>query len=293
MPKSTGSRPSVPDLDEVADELYGLPPEEFTAARTRYEKQAKQAGDTELAARIHTLGKSTMTAWLANQLTREHRDELQPLIKLGAGLREATRTLAGDELRQLSRQQHELVYALVQQARQLAVAAARSVSEDTLRGLEDTLHAALADEQAADLLLAGRLTQALRREGFTPASQPSNPTRSAPSRGTGGTQKRRDDQRHRAERDVTDAEHAVVEADAARQEAQTQLTKAERTVSEAGDQVEELRRQLDAAVSTQSDAERDRRRQTTATQRAERAVSDAEQRLAAAQKRRERLKGDD
>jgi hypothetical protein len=136
---------SAPCLDEVADELYGLPPEEFTAARTRYEKQARQAGDRELAARLHSLAKPSVAAWLANQLVRERRDELLPLAQLGAGLREATEKLAGDELRQLSRQQHELLYALVQQARQLARASGRSVSEDTARRLEDTLQAAVAD----------------------------------------------------------------------------------------------------------------------------------------------------
>jgi chromosome segregation ATPase len=296
MPTHSGARPSAPDFDEVADELYGLPPEEFTATRIRYEKQAKQAGDADLAGRLRALGKPTVTAWLANQLTREHRDELQPLFELGAGLREATRTLAGDQLRQLSRQQHELVYALVQQARQLARAAGRAASEDTVRGLEDTLHAALADEQAADLLLAGRLTQTLHRDGFTQASEASSP---APARlpraseASGTASKRHDEQRQRAESDVADAERAVAKADAAREEAQAQLMQAEATVAEASDQVEELRRQLDAALSTQSDAERDRRSQTTAAQRAERALSDAQQRLADAQNRRDRLKSDD
>ena len=98
-------------IEEIADELYGLPPEEFTAARTRYEKAAKAAGERDEAARIHSLAKPTVTAWLANQLAREHRDELEPLLELGAGLRDATRNLAGDQLRALSRQQHELVRA--------------------------------------------------------------------------------------------------------------------------------------------------------------------------------------
>ena len=40
----------------------------------------------------------------------------------------------------------------------MARAAGRSLSEDTVRGLEETLRAALADEEAASLLLAGRLT---------------------------------------------------------------------------------------------------------------------------------------
>ena len=68
---------------------------------------------------METLPKPSVTAWLANQLAREHREELQPLLELGAALREATRTLSGDQLRDLSCQQHELVYALVQQGRQV------------------------------------------------------------------------------------------------------------------------------------------------------------------------------
>lgn len=47
-------------------------------------------------------------------------DDLQPLHVLGTGLRIATERLAGDKLRQLSRQQHELVHAMVEQAQVLA-----------------------------------------------------------------------------------------------------------------------------------------------------------------------------
>jgi len=61
---------SAAGLNQVADELDRLAPEEFTAARTVQEKQARQAGDRELAARIHRLAKPTVAAWLANQLAR-------------------------------------------------------------------------------------------------------------------------------------------------------------------------------------------------------------------------------
>ena len=74
----------MPDIDEVADELYGLPPEEFTAARTRHEKEAKAAGDRAAAAEIHGLAKPTVTGWLANQLVRSHRSSLEPVLELGA-----------------------------------------------------------------------------------------------------------------------------------------------------------------------------------------------------------------
>src|SRR5262249_28758146 len=151
-----GGRTPV-SLDEIAWELYGLLPAEFTAARNARAKEAKQAGDRDLAAAITALGKPTMVGWLANQLIRQYPDEMHALLELGESLREATASLAGDQLRELSRQQRQVVYALVHQARGLASAAGHPASEDTARGLEETLHAALADPAAASQLAAGRL----------------------------------------------------------------------------------------------------------------------------------------
>ena len=44
-------------LREVAEELYGLVPDDFTAARTRAEKAARSAGDREAAVQISHLGR--------------------------------------------------------------------------------------------------------------------------------------------------------------------------------------------------------------------------------------------
>jgi hypothetical protein len=278
-------------LDDVAEELYGLAPEEFTAARNQHEKDARQAGDRELAASIHALPKPSITAWLANQLAREHREELQPLLELGAGLREATRTLSGDQLRDLSRQQHELVYALVQQGRQLARASGHSVSEDTARGLEDTLHAALADEAAAGQLLAGRLTEGLQRSGFGD----SVPDQAEPAaRKTSGptSTPRVDEQLRRAERDVAEAQRMLTDAVQTRDEAQAQVSQADRAAEKAQQQEKELRRQLEEASTAAADAERHRRDRATALSAAERTVSDAERRQTDAAQRRDRLAGD-
>src|SRR4051812_36930544 len=127
------------DLDSVSAELYGLSPEEFTAARTAREKEAKAAGDKELAAGIHALAKPNQVAWLANQLARQQQAELQALLDLGAGLRDAADTLTGDQLREFTRQKRQLVGALVQQGRSLASGVGRKVSLDTARALEETL----------------------------------------------------------------------------------------------------------------------------------------------------------
>ncbi len=294
----------MPDFDEIADELYGLPPEEFTAARTRYEKEAKAAGDRAGAAAIHSLAKPTVTAWLANQLVRAHRAELEPLLELGGALRDATQNLDGDQLRDLSRQQQKVMYALVQQARALARAAGRSVSEDAVRGLEDTLRAALGDELAARFVLLGRLTDALHSSDFgtgfgsefgaatadvipigrkagTPRSQSDKPR--AP----------RDEQQQLAEHALIEAGRALAAATAALEEAQSRATDADQAAFAAHERIAEVRQQLEEATKAASDADRHRRDVAGALEQAERVVRGAERRNAEAQERRDRIaKGD-
>jgi hypothetical protein len=293
----------MPDLEEIADELYGLPPEEFTAARTRYEKEAKAGGDRDGAARIHSLGKPTVTAWLANQLVRAHRDSIEPLLELGAALRDATENLDGDQLRELSRQQQKVMYAVVQQARALARAAGRSMSEDAARALEETLRAALADEQAGRLLLAGHLTDGLQSSdfgsGFGSGLESSDIADVSPiSRKTAGAfgsqgespeRPPRDEQRQRAEYALAEAGRALADATSALDDVQARATNAEQTAASAHERVEQLRQQLEEASDAASDADRDRRELTGEGERAERAVRGAERRQVEAQERRDRL----
>ena len=246
------------DFDDVADELYSLPPERFVATRTDREKEAKAAGDRQLAARIRRLGKPSHAAWLANQLVRSHRDEIGPLLELGNALRAATAALDGAQLRELDRQQHRLVYALVQQAKRLAAAAGRSVSDDVERALDDTLHAALADEGAAERLSTARLTESLDRgAGFPPAGAarplrlvPSEPppARESAVRVAAGRTQDRDAEDQRAARDEAAVRAAAREAE--RQRRAAELEQAER---------EETRAQAAARAATD---ERDRAQRT-------------------------------
>lgn len=281
------------DVESVSDELYGLPLEEFTSTRTDRERRAKAAGDKDLAAQIRQLAKPNQVAWLANQLAREHADEIRPLLELGAGLREATATLSGEQLRELSRQQRQLVHALVQQARRLASAAGRKVSEDTARGLEDTLRAALADPDAADALAAGRLTEGMQNSGFGglaredrgPARSASEPTGAASSPAGPGTVERRE----RAQHDVDQAKSAVDDAVRARQETHDLLEATNQTVADIASQVERLRRGLDEALKAQSKAAKDQERAQSEYDRADQGARHAQRRLADAAERYDRL----
>src|SRR3954451_13418085 len=64
------------DLDSVVEELYGLPPDEFTGAR---DETAKRASDPALKKAIKSLRKPTVSAHAINELVREHPDEIDEL----------------------------------------------------------------------------------------------------------------------------------------------------------------------------------------------------------------------
>lgn len=257
-------------LDEIADELYALPPREFTAARNARAKQARQDGDAELAKRITALGKPTMTGWLANQLVREQPAEIRGLLELGASLREATASLAGDDLKELSRQQRQVVHALVQQARGLADAAGHPASEETARGLEQTLHAALADEGAAAQLAAGHLTGVLSATGF-----PGETTAPPAAPATGARKADEDEARQAAE--------AAAEA---YERAQTALDEAGAELAEATRRVADLKRQLAEAEEARRAAQHAERDARAAADKAGRAARQAAQRLTNLERRR-------
>jgi hypothetical protein len=261
------------DLDEVADELYAQPLERFTAVRTEREKQAKAAGNRELAASIHALAKPSTVAWLANQLARRCAEELGALLELGAELREATATLRGEQLRALTRQRHQVVYALVQQARALGTREGQRVTEDTARRLEQTLTAALADPQAAAQLRAGRLTEALEPSGFgggdgAPAAAPTTPE---PAAVTADERRRR-----RAEQASSDARRALDQARADRDRASRGVEQAQAAAEAADSELARIRSELRRAEQAVKAADRDVQRARDGLTRADDAVHKAE-----------------
>ena len=101
-------------LQEVAAELYGLRPDRFTAARTAAALQARDAGDTSLAAEVKGLRRPTVAAYVVNLLARDRAELVEQVVSLGEALRAAQANLQGDALRELSRQRRQLVAAVAQ-----------------------------------------------------------------------------------------------------------------------------------------------------------------------------------
>ncbi|MDX2593736.1 hypothetical protein PV343_16035 [Streptomyces sp. WI03-4A] len=228
------------DLDAVADELYGLAPDDFTTARDTRAKAARAAGNRELAGEIRRLRRPTLAAWASNLLVRERPTEVRNLLQLGEGLRQAHQDLDGERLRELSVRQHQLTFALARQAAELTARAGRSIGEAARQDVQDTLQAALADPEAAEEWAAGRLTKPLSVPvGFPAATR--QPASRAPTPGRAA----------RAAASVTDLE----EARARRDDARKRLQHARRLATEAQQELRACEEELAAAEKEQSRAD--------------------------------------
>jgi hypothetical protein len=140
------------DLDSVADALYALPPEDFTAAR---DASAKQSADAQLTKAIKSLRKPTVSAHVVNQLVRENADDVDALLEIGDGLRAAMTGDKGD-VRRLTERRRDLIGSLV------SADLAAAVRDDVTA----TLEAATADPELGKAVRSGRLVKPLRYAGF-------------------------------------------------------------------------------------------------------------------------------
>lgn len=156
-------------VDAVAQELYGIHPDRFVAARDDAVAAARAAGDRDLARAVGRLRRPTRAAWLANLLARERAEQLDGLLGLAGDLAQAQRTLDGNALRALSAQRRRLVAAMAREGGRLAAQAGDGAAESVMRDLEGILDAALADPAMAAELRSGRLTHTVRYSGFGPA----------------------------------------------------------------------------------------------------------------------------
>ncbi|MFE2432730.1 hypothetical protein ACFXJ5_39245 [Streptomyces sp. NPDC059373] len=278
-------RSAAIDEQAVLDELYGLRPEGFTAARTRHATRARQAGDRELAARITALRRPTVAAWASNQLVRAHPEQVEPILRLGEGLRRAHRELDGGQLRELTQQQRSLVQALSAQARRLAAEAGEPLHEGAVGEVEQTLHAALADPDAAQQWAAGRLTRALSASvDLAGATSPLTPAPQHKQERTGAkadaAERERQERIAQARRQAeTDAREAAAREDAATTARQT-LDAAEADLARADADLKRLTGELRQAEAAQRKAQNARDEADRRWQRAEAAAEQARQQAA-------------
>ncbi|MFJ8634054.1 hypothetical protein [Streptomyces sp. NPDC093568] len=286
------------DLDTVADELYRLRPEEFTATRAARMAAARTAGDRALADRIGKLRRPSLSAWASNLLVRERHSEVEPLLRLGEGLRQAHHDLDGAQLRELSRQQRVLVSALSRQAGQLAAQAGHPISEAAHHEVESTLRAVLADPEAAREWASGRLVRALTADAGFPAVAQTAPRRKAepapakPAPAKPARAARPDpEQRRRLAQARKDADKAARELRAREDEAASASREAfaakknwDKAQQRVGDLTAELQRAREEQQQARAEEQRAREHARTADRRLREARRQAEAAAAAVER---------
>jgi hypothetical protein len=274
------------DLETAANELYALSPDDFIERRQQLVYDARQARDRQLATEIGRLRRPTRSAWLINLLAREEPEAVNALLELGGALQDAQQRMAGDELRQLSAERRKTVDALARRAVELGGEHGYSVPEGAKQEVGQTLQTALGDPEIADLLRAGRLTQAVTFGGFGPTDlasalgasfptkAPSQPAKPVPAEPAGTPDPK---QRREAQKAAKEARERAAAARKAAETAEATAEAATQRADELADQVESLRSQLRQAEAAEREAREAARAARRHYQELRQAAASAEQ----------------
>jgi hypothetical protein len=266
-------------LDAIAEELYALPPDEFTRARNARAGLADRA----LAVRVKALRKPTAAAWAVDLLARE--GQLAEALELAGALREAQDDLDAAELARLSRQRRALVAALAAQAVELSEEHGVGISATARADVEKTINAAVMDAAAAAAVMTARLVRPLEATGFEAVdvsdavggSIPGVPDAPPPSRDDLAERRAR----KAAERALREAERATGEAERELAKIDAKLAKARERSDHLSERIDDLRTELARleadAVTVAHDAEHLDERRGDAAARVRAAEREAEQ----------------
>lgn len=243
-------------LEAGIDQLFQLPPGEFTAARNIL---AKGAGPQ--AATIKQLTRPPIAAWAVNQLYWKDPETYEALVEAATEMRKTHRAVIegrkGD-LRTAGREHEAALDAALKSAMRLLEESGQPATDATRHAVLNTLRALPADEAP------GRLTKTLTPGGFemlagvAPAAPPRRVSRPAPdtadaadgTKAKGGDAKAEREAARQAARDKerrAAAERAVRDAEQRARQAEFEAARAARDATKAERRLEETRRELDVA----------------------------------------------
>jgi hypothetical protein len=264
--------------DERTDELFRLPPEEFTAARDRLARELTEADDRDAARKVKALRRPTAAAWAVNTAVRRKPDLVAALLEAADRLRIAQRRaasgLSAEDFREAMTERRRVVRRLAEEVEAVLSEAGRT-SEAHLAAATRTFEAAASDASSGEAVRAGRLSKELTpSSGFDAidafavipgAAEPSTPP-PAPS----------DRKAARARREMVTVEREIERHTRRVATAREETRAAERVAAEAEDALKTLEREVER-VRRRADEAR------TAADRAARKAGRAERSLEAAE----------
>ena len=281
-------------LDQVANELYGLPPGEFTEARDALVKRLRADKERELANEVKALRKPTLAAWALNQLVRNRRKDVEKLLAAGEELREAQEQLVagGDRsgFQRAAAKERELVAKLARDAASLAAEAGVGSSQGLEEKLVSTLHAAALDEETAAELGAGRVLRERQAVagfggGFEMAPAPAKPPpkrakQAKPPKEDAAKKKREAAAEAKAREELSAARLEERKAGRERDAVAKAAARAAERARKAEERAAEAAQRLDEARAELEEAQDEERAATKRHESATAAVAAAEKKLA-------------
>jgi hypothetical protein len=241
-------------LEPDVDHLFGLPLEEFTAARNELARRLKNEGNQTAAAEVQKLSKPSIALWTINQLARQQKVQVEALLDAAATIRKTQEKAlesgggSAEKLRLAQTEERRAIRELTQNARELLVRAGRPPTATVLERISSTLRAAAVDEPGRTDLKQGRLSGEVETSGFDAFARiklPETPQRGAADRDELAARRQRNEQSRRIRRELQDRAARLAA------EAKDEERKAERAEKAAGDarkRAQEKRRQAEQAA---------------------------------------------
>ena len=151
------------------DDLFKLPPGEFTAARNALATKLKKSGHDEEASRVKAFPKPPASAWAVNQVHWRHRKPFDQLLAAGERFRKAQASqLAGKaaDLRAPLDARRQALGELSKIAADVLREHGYTATPDTMRRVNTTLEALATYGSHPGAPPAGRLTYDVDPPGF-------------------------------------------------------------------------------------------------------------------------------
>jgi hypothetical protein len=296
------------------DDLFKLPPGEFTAARNALAAKLKKSGHDAEAARVKTLPKPPASAWAENQVYWRHRKPFDQLLAAGERFRKAQASqLAGKsaDLRAPLDARRQALSELSKIAADVLREHGYTATPDTMRRVNTTLEALATYGSHPEAPPAGRLTYDVDPPGFEALTalvprgsrsglKGTEPTRVIPFQrkapeARGGKKKKLDpkeEARHQAEErkaKLAAARAAVLEAEGTLRDARKAAAAAEAALKKVAAKAKDTERvkaavekKFEKATADADAARQEARRVASEAEDAAQAVDEAERALAKA-----------
>jgi hypothetical protein len=240
------------DVARAIDELYGVPPKDFSRARNAKAAALKAAGRDADAQAVRRLAKPSPFLWATNQLARQDPERVAHFVDLVRRVRQSQLRDPRTSAAGLQTIRAEL-QALTTRATEVLAEAGYRVPGPGAARISNTVLGAAVDVDLVEDLRHGRLAEELAAPGFEVLAGVEPGRKLQLLRGGKSADRPRDQAEAKRVEEATERARRAQEAEAHRREAEQRAAAAERAAEEVG----KLERQLADARRELRNAQRE------------------------------------